>query len=453
MTETALPTPDTSLPRGMKTFLIIWLGELVSMIGSGLTGFALAVYIYQETGQATPFALTVLFGNLPALLLLPIAGSVADRFDRRWIMLLADCGAALTTLLVLILLFFGDLQIWHIYTLAFMGAVFGAFQEPAYTASTVMLVPKQQLARANGMVQMGQALSSIVTPLLAGFLFVAIGLSGIVIIDFVTFFFAIGALLSVRIPPPERTTGSTLQEGHMNNLLSDVAFGWQYLRVRSGLIGLLGYFAMVNFLLNFSAVLSSPLVLSNHPASVLGIVQMFVGLGMLAGGITLSIWGGPRQGRRIPLVIGFIGLAMIGLIVTGLRPGAVYISAGMFILLFMIPLASGLSQSVWQVKVAPDVQGRIFSIRAMLSRSMMPLAFLLAGPLADHVFEPLMRANGALANTFVGSLLGSGPGRGIGLIFVLSGLIGILVTGLVYRNRHIRNVEDELPDAVAEQPS
>lgn len=449
MAAETIPAEAISPPRTMKTFLVIWLGELISMIGSGLTSFALAVYIYQKTGQATPFALTVLFGNLPALVLLPVAGSLADRFNRRWIMILSDLGAALVTLGALIVLLAGDLQIWHIYLLAFFGAVFGAFQEPAYTASTVMLVPKEQLSRANGMVQMGQALQSIIVPVAAGFLFVAIGLKGIVVIDFVTFFFAIGALLAVRIPQP-RVAEEQTQESNGKKLRSDIAFGWRYLRARTSLLGLLLYFAMVNFLLNFSAVLASPLVLSNYPASVLGVVQMVIGLGMLAGGIAMSVWGGPKTGRKIPYVIGFIGLSMLGLIVAGLRPGAVFVASGLFILLFMVPLASGLSQAIWQVKVAPDVQGRVFSIRAMISRSMMPLAFLLAGPLADYVFEPLMSSSGTLAATFIGSLLGVGAGRGIGLIFVLSGLTGVLVTILVYANAHIRNLEDELPDAVGE---
>jgi len=452
MTETILPSETVAAPSGMKAFLIIWLGELISILGSGLTSFGLGVYIYQKTGQATPFALTVLFSSLPMILLLPVAGSLADRWNRRWIMILADTGAALVTACAALLLFFGELQIWHIYLIALFGSVCGAFQEPAYMASITMLVPKKELARASGMVQMGQAIQTIITPLLGGLLFVLIKMQGIILIDFITFFFAIGALWIVGIPqPPKQTVTEAAATGARNQVWNDVVFAWKYIRARSGLLGLLLYFAMVNFLLNLSTVLVSPLVLSRYLPSVLGVVETVTGVGMLAGGITLSAWGGPKSGRRIPLVIAIIGAAMVGLILAGIQPQPFFICAGMFLLLFLIPMASGLNQAVWQTKIAPDIQGRVLSVRGLISRSMMPVAFLIAGPMADRLFGPWMQNGGALANTFVGALLQTGAGRGIGLIFVLAGLAGILVTLLVFANPHIRLLEDELPDAVTQE--
>jgi MFS family permease len=431
-----------SAPQGMRTFLIIWIGQLISMLGSGLTSFALAVWIFQQTGQATPFALTVLFGNLPRILLLPVAGSLADRWNRRWVMILSDVGNALVTISVFILVLFGDLQFWHIYLIATLGSIFSAFQEPAYTASITMLVPKKNLSRANGMMQMGQALEMVITPMIAGLLFVVIGLSGILIIDFVTFLFAVGALLVVRIPQPKLTE----QEQKKSSVWADARFGWNYLRARPGLFGLLWYFAMVNFLLNWSGVLIGPMILARFPASTLGTVQMVVGLGMLAGGIFSSVWAGPK--RRIPVVIGCIGLAMLGMIVAGLRPSPYFTGGGLFWLMIFIPLASSSSQAVFQSKVAPEVQGRVFSIRSMISRSVMPVSYLIAGPLADRVFGPLMDINGALADTFLGTWLGIGAGRGIGLMFVMSAMVGILVSLLVYANPRIRDLEDELPDVL-----
>lgn len=445
MIETTLAESESKVTtsQDMRSFMIIWLGQLISMLGSGLTRFALGVWIFAETGQATPFAITVLLGNLPGLLLMPLAGSLADHWNRRKIMILADTGSALLTLMIAFFLFQGDLQIWHIYLLVTLGSVCGAFQEPAYNASIVMLVPKEKLGNANGMVQMGQALTSVITPLLAGALFVSIGMNGIILIDFVTFFFAIGALFVIRIPQPVQTK----LEGHKNsNLWSDVGFGWNYLRQRPGLFGLLLYYAMVNFLLNWSGVLITPMVLTRFSPSTLGIIQTALGVGMLIGSIIMSSWGGPK--RRIPAVIGFIMLAWIGFLVAGLRPHPFFIGAGLFTLMFFIPLASGNSQVVFQSKVAPEVQGRVFSIRSMLSQSMMPLAFVTAGPLADYVFEPLMEDGGVLANTFIGQIMGTGPGRGVGLMFVFAGVVALIVSAFVYANPRIRNVEDEIPDAV-----
>lgn len=439
---TAAIDPKAEAPQGMQTFLTIWIGQLVSMLGSGLTSFALGVWIFDQTGKATPFALTVLLGNLPRILLLPVAGSLADRWNRRWVMILSDVGNAVVTISVFLLIVFGSLEFWHIYLIVTVGSIFSAFQEPAYTASVTMLVPKKDLSRANGMIQMGQALEMIITPVIAGVLFVAIGLSGILVIDFVTFLVAVSTLLMVRIPQPKLAE----HEAKKVSVWTDAKFGWDYLKARPGLFGLLWYFAMVNFLLNWSAVLTGPMILSRFPASTLGTIQMVVGLGMLAGGILSSAWAGPK--RKVAAVISYIGFAMLGMLVAGLRPSPYFVGAGLLWLMMFVPLASASSQAVFQAKVAPEVQGRVFSIRGMISRSVMPIAFLIAGPLADRVFNPLLDVNGAWANTFLGSLLDTGAGRGIGFMFVISAIVGITVTLLVYANPHIRNLEDELPDAL-----
>ena len=434
---------ETTEPqKGMKTFIIIWIGQLISMLGSGLTSFALAVWIFNQTGKATPFALTVLFGNLPRILLLPVAGSLADRWNRRLVMILSDVGNALVTVSVFLLITFGSLQFWHIYLIVTFGSIFSAFQEPAYTASITMLVPKKDLSRANGMMQLGQALEMIITPIIAGVLFVAIGLSGILVIDFVTFLFAVGALFIIRIPQPELKE----TEDKKPSVWKDAVFGWNYLKARPGLFGLLWYFAMVNFLLNWSGVLTGPMVLSRYSASTLGTIQMFVGVGMLLGGILSSTWSGPK--KKIDALIIYIGLAMVGIIISGIRPSPYFIGGGLFWLMVFVPLASSSSQAVFQSKVAPEIQGRVFSIRSMIGRSVMPISYVLAGPLADKVFGPLMDVDGAWANTFLGSLLGTGAGRGIGLMLVLSATVAIVISILAYANPRIRNIEDEIPDAI-----
>ncbi len=432
-----------SAPRGMRTFLIIWLGELVSLMGSGMTSFALGVWIFQRTGEATPFAITVLLGNLPRLLLLPVAGSLADRWNRRWLMILADAGSALATLAIVLLLSAGQLEIWHVYLLVVLSSISSAFQEPAYRASVTRLVPKTDLARASGLMTAGDAVQLLVSPLLAGLLFVSIGMRGIILIDFITFFFAVGALLVVRIPQPPLGQAEAQRKATLGQ---DMAFAWGYLRERPGLFWMVWYFALVNFLLNFAVVLNGPLVLSMAGASTLGLVQMASGAGMLVGSVTIGAWGGPR--RRIRGVVGFITLAALGLVVMGLRPSPLLVGAGFLLLLFCVPIASGCNQALTQAKIEPSVQGRVFAVRGMISQSMMPLAFLIAGPLADRVFGPAMAAGGALAGSPLGTVLGTGAGRGIGLMFVLSGLVLVAVSAVAWSYRRIRDVEDELPDVI-----
>lgn len=427
----------------MRTFLIIWIGQLISLLGSGLTSFALGVWIFQKTGQATPFAMTILIGNLPRTLLMPLAGTLADRWNRRMIMILSDTGSALVTLAIAAVVITGELEVWHILTAAFFYAIFGAFQEPAYRSSVVMLVQKKDLARANGMAQSSEAVQMLVAPLLAGFLFVSIGLPGIILIDFITFFFALGALLITRIPQPELAPEPA---GKKSSVVSDMAFGWRYLRERPGLLYIVLYFALVNFLLNFTSVLIGPLVLSFETAEVYGIINVVMGAAMLAGSVLIGAWGGPK--RKITAVFIFIALMAAGQAVTGLQASAWTIGAGLFLMLFGVPVASGCSTAITQAKIEPSVQGRVFAIRGMISQSMMPLAFAIAGPLSDVVFEPLMREGGALANSLPGMLLGVGPGRGMGLMFVLGGLVLLVVTALAWTNPRIRRVEDELPDVV-----
>jgi MFS transporter, DHA3 family, macrolide efflux protein len=200
--------------------------------------------------------------------------------------------------------------------------------------------------------------------------------------------------------------------------------------------------------LSFSAVLAGPMVLSFGGPQSLGFVQMSMGIGMLAGGLIMSAWGGPKH--RIGGVFAFIGLAALGLTLAGLRPLTWTVSAGLFLLMLSIPFGSGMSQAIFQAKVAPSIQGRVFAIRTILSRMMMPLAFLIAGPLADRVFVPLLSGEGALANTALAALVGSGPGRGIGLMFVFSGLLLLGACAFAYTNPRIRYLEEELPDATVE---
>ena len=432
-------------PKDMKTFLVIWIGQLISIIGSGLTGFGLSVWIFTQTGKATPFALNAVAYNLPRILLQPVAGSLADRYNRKKIMIFADTGAALVTLAVAALLFTDNLQVWHIYLGSALASTFSTFQDPAQRASITMIVPKKDLARAGGLQQIGFAINTIVVPMLAAFLYATIGLNGVILIDFLTFFIAIGALLLVHIPQPELKT--QVGEDGKGSMLKDAVFGWNYIRERPGLFGLLWYYAAVNFFLSLSNPLWGPLILSFGTEIELGTVQMAAGVGMLLGGLVMGAWGGPKK-RKILGVITAIGLSSIGFLIASLRPSVLFTALGQAVILFFIPVASALSQAVWQVKIPADIQGRVFSIRTMIGQSVLPVANLAAGLLGDDLLEPLMAEGGALSSTFIGRMIGVGPGRGFALAFLISSvfMIGLSLFVLIYPR--IRNLEAEIPDAI-----
>jgi MFS transporter len=434
--------PETP-SQGMTTFAVVWAGQLASLVGSALTSFALGVWVFERTGSATQFALIGLFNVLPRVLLSPLAGALVDRWDRRRVMIAADVGAALGTAAIFVLSATGLLQVWHIYLITAIGAAFGTVQWPAYAASTGLLVPERHLGRANGMVQFARAASEILAPVAAGFLVQTIRLEGVIAIDLGTFILAVGTLLVVRFPAHARA-----DPGDRGTFWQEMAFGWTYITARRGLLGLLAFFAAVNFLWGMVGALIAPMILGFASSDVLGTIVSVAGVGMLAGSLAMSVWGGPR--RRIHGVLFFEMLSGACFVLMGLRPspGGWSIAAGAFGAHVTIAMVYGCNQAIWQRKVAPGVQGRVFAAQQMLARSTSPLAYLLAGPLAERLFDPWLSAGGWLSGT-VGQVVGVGPGRGIGLMFIVMGLLKVAVTVAGYLYPRIRHVEQELPDAVA----
>ncbi len=430
--------------QGMRTFLVIWLGQLISTLGSGLTGFALGVWIYEKTGSATLFAMNMLAFALPNLLVSPLAGALVDRWDRRWAMILSDTGAGLSTLAVFLLLLTNRLEVWHVYVITAVSAAFSTFQWPAYSAATSTLVPKEQLGRAGGMVQIGEAISQIIAPGVAGALYVTVGMHGVVLIDFITFGFAVGSLLLVRIPRPAVSVEGEQSKG---SIWKEAMYGWKYITARPGLLGLLMVFAGTNLFSGIMQPLLAPLVLDMTSADMLGYLGSVIGIGMLLGTLVMSAWGGPK--RKVHGVLGFLLLGGIFTSMLGLRPSIPLMTVSGFLMMFTFPIVNGSSQAIWQRKVALDVQGRVFSVRRMIAWSTTPIAFAIAGPLADKVFKPLLLEGGPLAGS-VGQVIGVGPGRGVGLMFIILGLCNVLVAAAGYLSPRVFYVEDDLPDAVQE---
>ncbi|MBU6998940.1 MAG: MFS transporter [Theionarchaea archaeon] len=429
--------------RSFRTFIIIWAGQFVSLIGSGLTGFALGVWVYLTTGSVTKLSFIMLSTVIPGIIMSPVAGVLVDRWNRRKAMIFSDAGAALSTLAIAVLLYSSRLEIWHMYVFISIGSAFGSFQWPAYSAATTLLVPKNHLGRAAGMVQTAEAASVIVSPAVAGVLIMTIQIWGVIAIDFATFLIALATLAVVKIPNPP-PTGYTEENPSFRK---EVTFGWRYIAERRGLFALLVFFALSNFVYGFVNVLFTPLVLSFTTPVMLGTVVSIGGIGMLLGGIVMSAWGGPR--RRVNGILGASLVSGAALAVGGLRASVPLLAGALFLLFFTGPVANACSQAIWQTKTAPDVQGKVFAVRRMIALSVSPLSYLTAGPLADNVFEPLLAVNGGLAGT-VGKILGVGPGRGIGFMVVLMGILSAVIVVGAYLYPRLRLVEDELPDLVGE---
>jgi len=439
--------PAPKQPRGLRDFLVIWSGQVVSNLGSGLSGFALGVWAYRQTGSATALSLITLFATLPNFLLSPLAGALIDRWGRRTVLLINNFGSGACSLGLALLYLSGRLELWHVYALVLASRCFNVFQLPAFSATTPLLVPRRQLVRANGMALIGPAAAQIAAPLLAATLMDLIGVGWIIFLDCSSFLFAAVTLLAIRIPPPALSAAG--REGR-GSLLYESFYGWTYIRKRPGLLGLLLFFACANYFLAVVQILLTPLVLSFASTKTLGAVLTCAAVGGLAGGLALGVWGGGRSLRRIPIILGFTLLQGATLLLGGLRPNAILVAAATAVALFATPVIRGSSEAIWQSKVPQDLQGRVFAIRRMIAGVAFPLAGASAGPLADRVFTPLLLPGGALAGT-VGRVIGVGPGRGIGLLFMILGLLTLLSVLAVSRIRPVRCVETELPDVLRDK--
>jgi MFS family permease len=426
---------------GMKTFGVIWLGQLVSLLGSGLTSFALGIWVLRHTDSVTQYTLTILLASLPGVLISPLAGALVDRWDRRSVMLWADVGSGVVTLIYALLLWQGQLALWHVYVGVAVNAILGSFQWPAYIAAITMLVERKDYGRVNGMLEFGQAGTSIAAPALAALLLGFVDISGVLLIDFVTFLFAAGALLLVRIPRPEASAEGEESKG---SLWKEVAFGWTYIRQRPGLVHLLLFFAMVNLVASLCGVALVPMVFGFASEAGVGTVMSLVGVGMLIGGFVMTATGGPK--RKVYGVLGGGLLFSLCFVLVGLKPSLPLVGFGVVLWYVGIPIMNACSTAIWQAKVAPDIQGRVFAMRRMIAQFTIPIGDFGAGPLADLVFNPLMAVGGPLAAT-VGSVIGTGPGRGIALMFLTMAAVPGLAAVWGFLNPRLRNLETELPDA------
>jgi MFS transporter, DHA3 family, macrolide efflux protein len=439
-------------PTGMKAFGVVWVGQAVSLLGTSMTNFGLTIWAFQTTGLATALALVGFFYMVPLLLISPLAGAIVDRSNRKLMMMVSDLASGLVTIVLFILYATGNLQIWQLYIGAAISGTFQTFQWPAYSAALTLIVPKKHYARAHALNELAGNSTGIFAPLLAGALLGLIGLQGIFIIDIVTFSFAILTLLLVHIPQPEFTQEGLQGRG---NLWRESLYGFQYILKRPSLLGLQLVFLVGNFFHSLGNTLIAPMVLArtDHNALLFGSVQTSGAVGGLVGGLLIGAWGGPKR-RVNGVLIGWMFSSILGLMLMGLGRVVPIWMAASFFGAFFVPLINSSNQAIWQSKVAPDVQGRVFAIRRLIAWMVTPLATLLAGPAADFVLEPAMQTGGLLVGTF-GWLVGVGPGSGMSLVMIVAGIFGFLVGLGGYMFKNVREAEDLLPDhevRVGEEP-
>ncbi|WP_239514415.1 non-ribosomal peptide synthetase/MFS transporter [Streptosporangium sp. 'caverna'] len=435
------PAASRAPEPGMGRFAAVAAGQLVSIIGSSLTEFAVPIWIYQTTGSVASFALFAVLALVPGLLVAPFAGAIVDRMDRRRVMLAGDIGAAGSQLVLGVLLWTGNLEVWHVYLPLVMLSVALTFQRLAYGSAVAQLVPKRFLGHANGVVQMVNSSSQLLVPLIAVGLMATIGLEGIVLFDVASYGIAIGTLLLVRFPV-------TMAWRRRETLLAEIAEGFRYSWGNPGFRAMLFFFAGLNVFLSPLFLMVTPLVLSFATLDDTGRVAFASGAAGFLGGLIMSLWGGPRRLRMRGVLLCTLALGACSA-VTGLRADLVVITVGAFGMALCLTLLNGIYATIVQVKVPQRFHGRVFALNTVISWSTLPIGFGLVAPGVSALLEPMLADGGTLAST-AGALVGTGPGRGIGFMYVLFAM-GIVGTALIaLRTRSLSGFDRDIPDAIAD---
>lgn len=410
--------------QGFAAFRLLWVGQALALVGREMTWFALTLYAYQKTGLATTLSLLGFFHFLPLILLSPLAGALVDRYPRKWAMLAADLGGGLATGFLLLMLLLGRLEIWHLYLVSALTGALSSLHWPALSAALSAMLAKKDYARASGMMSLAESLAGVGAPILAAALLKPLGLGGIFALDLLGVSTAVLTLLLVPIPTPRPEAREPV------SLLEEALFGFRFILQRPPLLGLQLMFFGVNFLTTLAATVLPAMVLAKTGVSeaALALVRSASGLGGVAGGLLLSLWGGPR--RRVHGVFWGMALSSLALALMGLVEGPHLWAALAFLETLFVPLLNGSNQAIWQAKVPLEVQGKVFAARRVIAWFANPLAMLLSGPLADQVFGPRF-----------------GTGEGIALMLLLFGGLGVALGLSGYLFPQVREAETLLPDA------
>lgn len=379
-----MKNPEQPVPQHWAVrFFTIWSGQAFSLLGSALVQFALVWWLTQETGSAVVLTMATLVAMLPQVVLGPFAGAIVDRGSRRLIMMLADGAIAAFTLLLAWLFATGQAQVWHVYVILAIRSLGGAFHFPAMAASTPLMVPEKHLTRISGLNQTLQGAIGMIAPPAGALLIEVLSTQGVLMIDVVTAIIAILPLFFFTIPQPERKAPEAHEQP--SSLFDDMRAGLRYVRSWPGLMTILGMAFFLNFLLTPTGALM-PLLITKHfgrGALEFGLMDSASGLGMILGGLTLSIWGGFKK-RIATSLTGIVGIGL-GVMLTGAAPAGLFWLAvvGVSLSSFMSPVANGPLGAILQANVRPDMQGRVMALVGSVATAMTPLGLIIAGPFSD----------------------------------------------------------------------
>ncbi|MFB7159144.1 MFS transporter [Lysinibacillus sp. NPDC056232] len=419
--------------RFFRKFLLLWSGQLISAIGSGLTAFGLGIYVFQQTGKASAMALVTLLAFMPSLLLSPVAGVLADRYDRRLLMVLGDSLSAIGLVYILICMLSGEALLWQICVGVTISSVFSSLLDPAYKATVTDLLTEEQYTKASGLVQVAGSAKYLISPIIAGFLLTVSDIKLLLVIDICTFFVTVTSALALRKGLASKTYEQTQSFFH------EFKDGWRAVSENRGVLVLVMMTSVLTFYLGIIETLSIPMLLTFTSSSVIGTVETFVATGMLVSSVIIGF---------LPIKKGYVKILSFSLFfegifmaVFGLRENIALICISGFFFFAMMPFANSTLDFLVRTNIDNAVQGRAWSLIGVISQLGFVAAYALSGVLADYVFTPLLVDGGLLADS-VGKITGTGQGRGTGFLIIIAGILLSITSFILFNLKSVKKLEN-----------
>ncbi len=447
----AADTADHDKPfdeaRGFRIFMIIWVTQLVARLGNGLTAFGLAVQVYNDTGMSTSVAFVTMAAFLPGVLLAPIGGVLADRFDRRALMIFGDTASAIGLVILIVLYSTGTATLPLVLAAVAFSSVFTSVMDPAYRATISDLLTPKQYARASGLVQLAAASQFLISPAIAGLVMSTSGILLVLVLDISTMVVTITAMAVVVILLRRHKIAPPKAREDESNVWKELRFGITYFAENRGLLILMLLITAVTFCMGFLQTLLTPLMLDISNETVLGVVRSVAAIGMVVASLVIGLFNmGTKHRLYLSLALALAGITVVGM---GLVPDALVIGVFAFLFFMTLPPLNTSVEVLVRASIPNETQGRIWGLMSLISQLGYVIAYGVSGPLADFVFNPLLVEGGPLADS-LGVVLGVGATRGIGLMFVLVGIM-LIATALVFpRLQSLHEMEQTLIARTAE---
>ncbi len=435
--------------REMRTFLLLWITQSFSSFGSAMTSYSLVIWSYTQKGSALMTALLMVSTYTPYVILSIFAGALSDRWNKKATMLVCDSVAAVSTVVMFILLKNGLLEIWHLYLINAVNGLMNTVQSPASEVAVSRILPKRHYQRVGGLRYFSNALNSIFVPVLATAVIGIFGLTAVVAIDLATFSAAFLVLaLAIKIPEPGinaengNAESSSENQAEKTSLLNSVKGGILFLKNERGLLCMIMFLSSINLIASIYNAALPAMVLSKEIGGekALGMVNSVIGISMLIGSVLASAVPAPKNRVRTIFLCLFISMGTEN-IMLALGHSPLVWCVGGFLGYIVVPMMSTNLDAIMRLRVLDEIQGRVYSVRNTFQFFTIPAGYFLGGFLVDKVFEPFMAR--FAAGTFLERVFGSGKGSGAALLFFVIAFAGVAVCIIFRTSLSIRALEKE----------